>query len=399
MAKALRVLYVERSVEGTIGGSHHSLYQMIVGLMSKGVEPVVVFYEQNDVAEQLLKIGCDVHFFERTKKVRLFGAKYKKSPIFRRINSFLTVLKCLVLDGSKYKNWLSKNDISLVHLNNNPFSIEWVSAAKRAGIPCVAHQRGARNRLDRSEIYLANMVDRVVCISKYVRDSLRSSGCSGDNFELVYNGIDVQSFQAGADERVECTGLERAAGRVVVGLVGNIKPWKGQHILIEALKDIVGRDQDVFCVFVGAFEKSNTVYEESLKTKISEYGLSDNVLFTGYTPFVKNYMANMDIVVHASTDPEPFGRVIIEAMALTKPVIATKGGGASEILEHGVTGVLIEPSDSKLLASTLMELINDTDKRWFLAKNAHRRVNECFSIDANVEKISEIYDLLMQGTP
>ncbi|PXX90714.1 hypothetical protein DIT71_09205 [Marinobacter vulgaris] len=395
MAKALRVLFVERSVEGTIGGSHHSLYQMIVGLMSKGVEPVVVFYEQNHVAEELKKIGCDVHFFGRTKKVRLFGSKYKKSSIFRLTNSFLTLLKFLVLDGSKYKKWLCKNDISLVHLNNNPFSIEWVSAAKRARIPCVAHQRGARNRLDRSEIYLANTVDRVVCISKYVRDSLRSSGCAGNNFELVYNGIDVQSFRAGAYEKGKCTGLERKEGRVIVGLVGNIKPWKGQHILIEALKAIVDRDQDVFCVFVGAFETSNTVYEESLKAKISDYGLSDRVLFTGYTPFVKNYMANMDIVVHASTDPEPFGRVIIEAMALEKPVIATRGGGASEILEHEVTGVLIAPSDPEVLASTLIDLINDTDKRCYLAKNAYRRVNESFSIDANVKKISEIYSLLM----
>lgn len=397
MANKVRILYVERSIEGMVGGSHHSLYQMVVGVMSHGIEPVVIFYEKNDISDKLISMGCEVHFFKFTKRLRVFGEKHRNLRIFKAINSFLTIVKSVLFTGNSYRKWIRDNKISLVHLNNNPFSLEWVSAAKFARIPCVAHQRGARERLDRSEIVLANSVDKVFCISKYVRDSLKDSGCKGSNFSLVYNGIDINNFENGSKEAIPGFDMKTIEGRVVIGLVGNIKPWKGQHILVEALKSIVIQCPRVLCVFVGSFEKSNQVYENNLKKSILESGLSSNVLFTAYTPYVKNYMNMMDIVVHASTDPEPFGRVIIEAMALAKPVVATVGGGASEILEDEVTGILIQPGEPKLLAEALLALICNREKRVKLSSNAYLRVADKFRIEDNVNSIINEYRSLLQG--
>jgi glycosyltransferase involved in cell wall biosynthesis len=110
---------------------------------------------------------------------------------------------------------------------------------------------------------------------------------------------------------------------------------------------------------------------------------------------VYDVFSSLDVVVHASTSPEPFGRVIIEAMALGKPVIATALGGPLEIIEHGHNGLLIEPGDPVALAEAIITLVSDEKERVRIGKNAIAHVNEHFRQKDAVRKIEAIYDDLI----
>jgi len=391
MKNSKRVLYLETSTENTIGGSHHSLYQLTKRVVDFDIVPVVVFYEENKLVDQFVEIGCEVHVFRYPKRFNFFKAS--KVRLFKYINSMVYFLYLTLFCAIKNSLWIKRNNIELIHLNNNPFSMDWVFASKICRIPCVAHQRGIRTSLDRSEIYLANSVDRVICISNYVWRSLQNCGCSAENFSLVHNGIDIENFKAPSSKLSVKSNLNIKENSFVVGMVGNIKEWKGQHVLIEALPQLLTHIPNLVVIFVGEFDRHNDSYRARLIKRMEQLNLSELVIFTGYTPNVKLFMSAMDIVVHASTEPEPFGRVIIEAMAMQKLIIASNGGGAKEIVDHLETGVLFEPGDAKSLASFIIEYACNPEAALTLSVNARNKVVDSFNIEVNVEKTIEIYKL------
>jgi glycosyltransferase involved in cell wall biosynthesis len=113
---------------------------------------------------------------------------------------------------------------------------------------------------------------------------------------------------------------------------------------------------------------------------------------------VADYIQVMDIVVHASIDPEPFGRVLIEAMAMRKPVIGSHGGAVPEIVQENVTGMTFVPGDWQALATAIQSLLDNPARRQEMGEQAFRRLTEQFDVRANVARTSEIYQQLFAGT-
>jgi glycosyltransferase involved in cell wall biosynthesis len=174
---------------------------------------------------------------------------------------------------------------------------------------------------------------------------------------VVYNGIDPAPF-ADVDRAGVRAALSRDAGvpegTPIVALFGRLSSWKGQDVAIAAIAAV----PDVHLVLVGSAMFGDAAFEAALRRDVSVRGIGDRVHFLGFRGDVAALMTCVDVIVHASTAPEPFGRVIAEAMMAGTPVIASAAGGAMEIVEDG-TGVLVPPGDVDALAAAIRRLIAD----------------------------------------
>ena len=208
---------------------------------------------------------------------------------------------------------------------------------------------------------------------------------------VIHNGVDVEAFTpaaAGARHRDGCW----------IGMVGALAPWKGQHIFVQAAAEVVDRIPDVTFFLIGDViytTAGHHDYRRELERLVHQLGLEGRVIFTGFRKDIARVMANLDIVAHCSVEPEPFGRVIIEAMACGKPVIAARGGGVDEIIVDGDDGLLVPPGDARLLAEAILRLAGDPDRRARLGEAARRRVEEKFRIHDQVRQIEQCYDRLL----
>ncbi len=142
-----------------------------------------------------------------------------------------------------------------------------------------------------------------------------------------------------------------------IGLVGRISPWKGQHIFIRAAALVHQRFREARFFIIGAALFGEDQYEQEIRRLPGELGIEGIVEFSGFRSDVKQAIAELDLVVHASTQGEPFGQVIIEGMAAGKPVVATDGGGVPEIVEDGHTGILVPMGNVQAMADAICQIL------------------------------------------
>jgi glycosyltransferase involved in cell wall biosynthesis len=181
----------------------------------------------------------------------------------------------------------------------------------------------------------------------------------------------------------------------LVGIIGNIKPWKGQDVAIRALGLLRDEFPNVTCLLVGDTSPGDVPYRDKIESLIKELGLDGRDIITGYRTDVADYIAALEIQIHASIDPEPFGRVLLEGMALNKPLVASGGGAVPEIVVHGKTGLLFEPGRPDALAAAVRSLLMDPALAASMGRAGRARVASDFSIEHNVHEIQTLYDRLL----
>ena len=235
-------------------------------------------------------------------------------------------------------------------------------------------------------VALANLcVDHVIVNSNATRESFVESGGSGEKTSIIYNGIDPTLFEGIPDSEV--LDLRRSLGledHTVVGVFSRLTPWKGQHILIEALSHL----PDVHALLVGgALFQDDHVYERALRNLAEQMNITDRVHFMGFRDDVPRLMKSVDIVMHSSTSPEPFGRVIVEGMFAQKPVIATNAGGAREIIEEGTTGLFVPPNNPMAMVNAINRLQLDPEDTQRMAKAGYAMARDRFSVQNIVREI------------
>ncbi len=267
-------------------------------------------------------------------------------------------------------------------------------AARLAGTPAVWCQQGMASRrsgLDRAATALP--ARGVVAVSQAVGRAQRALRPRRP-VKVVYPGVDLERFDQGrlpppADARAR---LELPAEGGLVGIVARLQRWKGVHLLLEALPDVIGRHQDVHCVVVGGVHELEPDYEPALRRTVADLGLEGRVIFAGRQPEVELWIQAMDVVVNASAD-EPFGLTIVEAMALGKPVVAAASGGPLEIIHDAVDGLLVPQGDARGLASAVVRLLADPELAGRLGQAAQRRAGEFSSRRYAVRFAEAVRDL------
>jgi glycosyltransferase involved in cell wall biosynthesis len=240
---------------------------------------------------------------------------------------------------------------------------------------------------------MAKGCDGFIAVSDAMNRGLQSVGVPAARIKTIYNGLDVASYV----DHQKSPGLLHAKFNLkddvaLIGLVATISASKGHHVVIEAariLRDSFSLEKPWRMVFVGGvFENSamGAAYQKRLEKQISDHHLQDHVLFAGKQENMIQVYSDLSLVLNASTEPEPLGTTIYEAMAMGKPVIATSLGGSPEIVDGGRAGFLVAAGDSRELAELLANILQGKIDCAPCLSAARSRVEQCFDLRNTVRE-------------
>ncbi len=195
--------------------------------------------------------------------------------------------------------------------------------------------------------------------------------------KLVYPGADLDRFKPENLDSVEKTRekLGLPTDVPIIGIIGRLQRWKGMHVLIEAMPKILQKHPNVQCLIVGGQHHFEPEYQDYVKQRINDLNVSDNINMMGLQKNIPEWMQAMDVIVHAS-DHEPFGIVVIEAMSMGKPLVASASGGPTEIITPGIDGLLAPYGDADQLASSVIQYLDDRGYSKKIGVAASRRAND-----------------------
>jgi len=273
-------------------------------------------------------------------------------------------------------------------VHSNGFKMHLLSTyASDSGIPILwhIHDYVSSRRVTGPLLRLrASRCSAAVANSISVAEDLRSIGMGNFNIESIYNGIDTDVFApyGPSIDLDSLAGLPPVTPGVLrVGLLGTFARWKGHEIFLRALSMLSPEIPIRGYIAGGPIYQTNgsqhTIAE--LKKLAGALGLNGRVGFTGFIENPAAAIRSLDIVVHASTQPEPFGLVIVEAMACGKPVIISNCGGASELVQDRVNALTHEPGDAAGMAARILELAEDPRLRIRLGEAARRTAENRFN--------------------
>lgn len=221
---------------------------------------------------------------------------------------------------------------------------------------------------------------RLVPVSDFGRAALRREGVPGDRIKTIHNGIPLDRYRRtpGGNLRRE---LGVPDGTPLIGLVGRITPWKGQDLFTRIASEWAGQNRPGRFVIIGRAFNEDAPFEAALREFIRVEKLESRVQFVAFQSDIAAALSQLDVLLHCSTKPEPFGRVIIEAMAVGTPVIAARAGGVPEIITAGVNGGLALPGNLADYMAELISLLGDDRQRTDWTRAGRATVEQHFTLE------------------
>jgi glycosyltransferase involved in cell wall biosynthesis len=395
-ASHLRVLLFDHTA--ALGGGEIALLNLVRHLDLRKIKPVVVLGAEGPLAEQL-RLIVDTHVLPLSPRVT--GQRKDKLGITSlfRIRDIVDVLAYML----RLARFIRANDIHLVHTNSLKADIIGGIAGRLSSRPVVWHVRDRieDDYLPRSVVRIFRLLCRL--IPSYVitnsAATLRTLRLKPDfRSTAIHSGVELNEHVRIASVVHDGTSTpmppardSSAQGLFRIGLIGRISPWKGQHVFIHAAAQVVQRFPKVKFLIVGSALFGEDLYEREVRQLVTQLGVELFVGFTGFRTDVKQAIADLDVVVHASTKGEPFGQVIIEGMAAGKPIVATNGGGVPEIVKDGVTGILVPMEDASAMAEAICRICADPVLAKAMGSSGKKRVAEHFTIEQTARKVESVY--------
>ncbi|MBW4568920.1 MAG: glycosyltransferase family 4 protein [Tolypothrix carrinoi HA7290-LM1] len=241
----------------------------------------------------------------------------------------------------------------------------------------------------RIAVTCANLASLVIANSQASKTAFVKAGGRAKLTEIVYNGFDSKNYQISESDVKQLRQELSLEGQFAVGHFSRLAPWKGQHILIEALAKC---PQEVTVLLVGDALFGEQDYVDSLHHQVTNLGLEKRVKFLGFRSDIPQLMSACDLVAHTSISPEPFGRVIVEAMLCGTPVVAAASGGAIELVEHDINGFLATPGKPQELAQIITACLQEPEKTAAIANNARITASQRFDVAIINQQIAELLE-------
>jgi glycosyltransferase involved in cell wall biosynthesis len=301
--------------------------------------------------------------------------------------------------------FLMKVSYQIVHTHNSKAGFLGRLAARLAGVPVIVHTvhgfafhdlepRWRRMLFRNLERLASHWCDRMIFISQPLIDwALKERVVHQRKVVKIYSGIELDRFlPVSAPERYlirEKWGM--GAGDAVIGIVSKLWEGKGHATLIRAFKEIKKEIPTAKLIIVGEGH-----LRESLIHQVQGLDLSDSVLFTGFLADISEMVATLDVAVLPSFF-EGMGRVLLEAMAMGKPVVATRVGGIPDLVEHGANGLLVSPGDVTGLREAITRILRDKGLAERMGREGRKRVTDRFSADRMVSEIGAVYREILQA--
>ena len=335
--------------------------------------------------------GIQVHEVNRAGGIHFDLPMNSKNPIiiYKNIRRLVELIK--------------EEKVDLVHVRSRAPAWSTFYAARQTGLPLITTFHGtynAENFLKRAYNSVMTRGDRVIAISDFIGEHVhRYYGVPASRLRIIHRGVDLFRFnraKVSAERIVQLAGAWRITeGHPVIMLPGRLTRWKGQVEFIEAVARLNRRD--IRCLIVGS-DQGRSDYRQNLESLVKKYDLGEVVRIVDHCSDMPAAYMLSDVVVSASTDPEAFGRVIIEAQALGRPVIASDHGGARETVLKDQTGWLVPPGDVDALSLALGKVLElDEESRTSLSDTAITNVVENFSREKMCSQTLAVYDEVLHA--
>ena len=381
------VLFVDQS--GQLGGAELSLFDLVRKRLEAGaLSDTVVLFAEGPFALQLRDAGARVMVLQQDLKVQ------KEAGLARQLTAAPGALGLAWALGKLAK----KHDV--VYANTQRAAVIGGAAAKLAAKPFLWH---LRDMLDAGHFSRANRRIAVLTSNACAATVIANSKATAEAYcraggkrptVVIHNGINAAPFDAvGLDEaNAVRRSLAIPNGTPLVGVFGRITEWKGHRVLFDAIQREELGNAQLAVVGDALFTDADRLLAEELRTLSKQVGLAGRVHWLGHRNDVPTLMKACDLIVHCSTQPEPFGRVIVEGQLANRPVIAAAGGGALEIIEDGVNGLLTPPGNATALAAAMHRLLSDSELAVSLANAGARTVRTRFTLETYVAAVNVILE-------
>jgi L-malate glycosyltransferase len=364
-----------------IGGTERQVVNIGKGLDRSRFD--LRFATLNKVGELLAEPEAQTWSIDEYKVRRLYGLATMKQQI-------------------AFARSLRKEKTHVVHTYGFYPNVFAVPAARLAGVPVII---GSIRDIGDTWTYWQHKVqkhclrlaDHIVVNAEAIKRDLLQRGYDAAHLTVIPNGIDCERFRVpGNGEKVRRE-WNIPPGVPVVGVLARLLRIKGQDVFLRAAALMAAKKPEVRFVIVGG-NNVDREYEDELKRLTAQLGLEGRVVFTGFRTDVPDLLAALSVVVSPSLGLEGLSNSLLESMAAGLPVVATRVGGTPEIVEDGVTGLLVTPGDAEALAGAISKLLVDTTTAKRLGQSARRRVFTRYSLERAVASTERLYgELLVQA--
>ena len=389
----VRVLHLATS--GQLYGAETGLLQLVSGLNRERFSSVVVMPRGGPLKSKLDTLDVPVEIVP-TLKPWLTGRKgWQTAPYL------LAVLPFVIISTLRIRHIMRRYQVDLVH-SSSSVQIDGALAARLAGVPHIWH---VRELLVPYNIYhfvfgirvalrlMVGLSDHLIAVSRFISDSFAGI-VQPSRLTIIHNAGDVQRFRSAKGDNLRWQ-LGIPPDGLLVGQVSRISRAKGLEYLIEASAQVRHTLSNVIFIVAGGSARFDIPYQRQLKELIASLDLEDTFKLLGFRQDVPEIVNALDLMVLASVD-EPFGRVLVEGMAAGKPVVATNVGGIPEIIEDGVTGLLVPSRSSTALASAIVDVLSDPLRARQMGDAGHELALRLFTVERYVAEVQKVYNQVLQ---
>ena len=301
----------------------------------------------------------------------------------------------------KLKNVFEDEKPDIIHVRSRVPAWTAGKVAKKMNIPLIStiHGRHLASSLLKKYYNSASVnADKIIAISDYVKNNiLKNNPEKKDIIKVIHRGADIEMFNP---ENIPTSRIIQISEMLqlpdeakIIMLPARPSSWKGHEILIKSFSSI--NNENIICIMPGADDDGH--YVTNLRNLAKKYNVLGKMVFLPFLDDLPAAYMLADVVVAPSLKPEPFGRVIIEAQAMGRPVIAFDHGGASESIKNNITGLLVEPKNEKELGNAIEKLINMTEiQRNNMANSSRKHIVNKFSLDKMNRETIKLYSEVLK---
>lgn len=287
---------------------------------------------------------------------------------------------------------------AVVHTHEVRSDVIGLICAKRSRIRLVTTTHGWIANNWKGRLYTAldkivvRLFDRVVVVSQRMKTQLRRWGVPTAKIEVVPNSLMVDEYRPNRNNQRVRREWGVTTDEIVVACIGRLSPEKGLDVFLRAAAGVLRERSNVRFILIGVGPE-----EQALRELVAELGIAAHVIFAGYRKDMKQVYDSTDLVVQSSYT-EGMPNVILEALLMEVPVVATNVGGTPEVVEHGRHGILIEPGSPGRLAEEILRFIHDRPRFQAMARAGRLRVAHEFDSRKRIERMAHIYNAIMSGS-
>jgi glycosyltransferase involved in cell wall biosynthesis len=377
-----------------MSGGEIALLHLIRHLDTERYRPVVVLSEDGPLHAKLVEAGVETHILLLDESV---GDTRKDSLGLRSLLKPRAILSVLRY-AWRLARFLKVRKAELLHTNSLKSDVIGGIAGRLAHVPVIWHLRDriATDYLPAPAVtgfrWLARLLPNCILTNSYA--TLLALEPRADRSRAIVKAGRLWTTLVVVHDGIPAIDADISAPSVsapLIGLVGRLSPWKGQHIFLEAAAIVHSQFPEARFQIIGSAMFGEEEYEAKVRALCETLGLSDCVEFTGFRKDVPALIGKLDVLVHASTIGEPFGQVVVEGMIAGKPVVATNGGGVPEIVQDGVTGWLAPMGESAPMAEAILRLLRDPECAARMGAAGRQRVLDHFTIDLTARRVEAVY--------